>query len=204
MTATSPLRCVICGRLKPTRERWSTFVDAMRGHTRAIMAAASARPVTPGRALAALERELGSPEAAARHLARVAANVGKPIGVNVPTAEGSRTCFMAPKGWTQERLAGWVAGHHEVLERQFGPAALIDMEEVIVNEREIRNDTLCAGSLPGTPHAIDPQQAHTVVAQPGKARALVCGADCLARYLRDTSDGAKQNGALPGEGGLTT
>jgi hypothetical protein len=34
--ATSPLRCVICGRLKPAHERWSTFVDAMRGHARAL------------------------------------------------------------------------------------------------------------------------------------------------------------------------
>jgi hypothetical protein len=33
---TSPLRCVVCGRLKPKGARWTTFVDAMRGHTRAI------------------------------------------------------------------------------------------------------------------------------------------------------------------------
>ena len=33
---TSPLRCIVCDRLKPTHERWSTFVDAMRGSTRTI------------------------------------------------------------------------------------------------------------------------------------------------------------------------
>jgi hypothetical protein len=32
----SALRCVVCGRLKPKGARWSTFVDAMRGGTRAI------------------------------------------------------------------------------------------------------------------------------------------------------------------------
>jgi hypothetical protein len=28
---TSPLRCVVCGRLKPKGARWNTFVGAMRG-----------------------------------------------------------------------------------------------------------------------------------------------------------------------------
>jgi hypothetical protein len=37
---TSPLRCVVCGRLKPAGARWSTFVDAMRGGTRAICSVA--------------------------------------------------------------------------------------------------------------------------------------------------------------------
>jgi hypothetical protein len=29
----------------------------------------------------------------------------------------------APRDWTQERLQGWVAGHHTVLEAQFGEVA---------------------------------------------------------------------------------
>jgi hypothetical protein len=37
---TSPLRCLICGRLKPKGARWSTFVDAMRGGSRAICSVA--------------------------------------------------------------------------------------------------------------------------------------------------------------------
>jgi hypothetical protein len=36
MTTRPTLRCVVCGRLKPANARWSTFVDAMRGHTRAL------------------------------------------------------------------------------------------------------------------------------------------------------------------------
>jgi hypothetical protein len=37
---TSPLRCTVCGRLKPRGARWSTFVDAMRGGPRAICSVA--------------------------------------------------------------------------------------------------------------------------------------------------------------------
>ncbi len=79
------------------------------------------------RALLDLERELGGFEAAARHLHRVATNTGKPIGINAPTGpDSSRTMFVPPRGWTRERLAGWVAGHHELLEQQFGEATLVE------------------------------------------------------------------------------
>jgi len=30
--------------------------------------------------------------------------------------------FVSPRGWTQERLAGWAAGHHAELEAMFGDA----------------------------------------------------------------------------------
>ena len=94
---------------------------------RAIAATARQVPlmVLTGRALADLADladELGGPEAAMRHLTRVATNTGRPIGCNLPTAEGSSTLFVAPKGWTPERLAGFVAGHHAELEAQLGPA----------------------------------------------------------------------------------
>ncbi|HZO26700.1 MAG TPA: hypothetical protein VFH48_12010 [Chloroflexota bacterium] len=94
---------------------------------RAIAATARQVPlmVLTGRALADLADladELGGPEAAMRHLTHVATNTGRPIGCNLPTAEGSSTLFVAPKGWTPERLAGFVAGHHAELEAQLGPA----------------------------------------------------------------------------------
>lgn len=76
-----------------------------------------------GRMFAELERELGGPEAVARHLCRVATNAGRPIAVNLPTgADTSRTIFISPRGWSEDRLAGWAAGHHQELERAFGPA----------------------------------------------------------------------------------
>jgi hypothetical protein len=93
----------------------------------ALAAAARAAPllVVTHRAFADLVAELGSFEATARHLARVATNTGRPIGINAPTPDGSRTMFIPPKGWTRERLAGWIGGHHELLEREFGASTLI-------------------------------------------------------------------------------
>ena len=78
------------------------------------------------RSLADLERELGSYQAAASCLLRIATDTGKPIGVNVPTRDGSRTMFIPPRGWSSDKLKGWIGGHHELLERQFGAATLIE------------------------------------------------------------------------------
>ena len=83
------------------------------------------------RAYADLVAELGSDDAAARHLARVATNTGRPLAVNLPTGQdASTTVFIAPRDWTEERLAGWVAGHHEALEAAFGPASVRPVEDV--------------------------------------------------------------------------
>src|SRR3954471_70894 len=63
-----------------------------------------------------LAEELGSEQEATRHLTRIATNTGRPIGVNVEGDDGeSTTACIAPKGWTSERLAGWIAGRHEEL-----------------------------------------------------------------------------------------
>ena len=100
------------------------------------MARASARDGGPlvcvtGRFYADLADELGGYDAAARHLLRVATNTARPICVNLPTgAETSTTMFVAPKGWTDERLRGWAAGRHEELERVFGPATVRSLEEL--------------------------------------------------------------------------
>jgi hypothetical protein len=67
--------------------------------------------VLTGRALSQLARELGSMYAATRWLL-------------MPAPDGSsQTAFIAPQEWTQERLKGWVAAHHAVLEAQFGEVA---------------------------------------------------------------------------------
>ena len=88
-----------------------------------IRAMASLAPlfVISVRALGALADELGSMDAAVTFLLGVAEEVGRPIGVNLEAPDGSsRTAFIAPRGWTEERLAGWTAGHHQELEDEFG------------------------------------------------------------------------------------
>lgn len=83
------------------------------------------------RPLGDLIDELGSLEAAFRHLHRVSENANRPIGVNVPSGEGtSRTVFIAPRAWTTERLQGWIAGHHQEIEAAFGPATVVSTEDL--------------------------------------------------------------------------
>ena len=74
-----------------------------------------------GRALLDLAAELGGVDAAAAFLLAVAEEVGRPVAANVPTGpDTSSTAFVSPPGWTGERLAGWVAGHHAELAAEFG------------------------------------------------------------------------------------
>jgi len=87
--------------------------------------------VVTGRAYADLADELGSDEAAARHLFHVATNSGHPIAVNLPTGtDTSRTIFISPRGWSEDRLAGWAAGRHAELEAAFGPATIVNEEDL--------------------------------------------------------------------------
>ncbi len=83
-----------------------------------------------GRMFDDIARELGSYDRAARHLVRVATNAGRPIAVNFETPDGSRTVIIGPRGWSEEKTAGWVAARHDALERQFGPARPVRMEEL--------------------------------------------------------------------------
>jgi len=82
----------------------------------AIRSAAQASPL-----------ELGGVEGAAEYLHQVAQATGRPIAVNLVTGadSASTTAFVSPRGWTQERLDGWVAGHHQELEAEFGPVQRI-------------------------------------------------------------------------------
>jgi hypothetical protein len=57
-------------------------------------------------------------------------DIGRPIATNAPTPTGSGSLFLAPRSWSPERLRGWVAGHHELLERQFGVATPVDPGEL--------------------------------------------------------------------------
>lgn len=96
-----------------------------------IRAAAEAAPllVLTGCALGDLAEELGGPEASAGWLAELAQEVGRPLGVNFPTGDGtSSTAFIAPPHWTSARLRGWIAARHAELEREFGPVAKVGAE----------------------------------------------------------------------------
>ena len=90
---------------------------------RAIRTAAQASPllVITGRAFGDLAHELGGAEAAVGELLGIAESVNRPVAVNMPTGEDtSSTVFLPPPGWSEQKLAGWIGGHHAELEAQFG------------------------------------------------------------------------------------
>ena len=67
--------------------------------------------------------EFGSDELVIAHLIRVATNVDRPIGVNLTSGtDTSTTVFIGPKYWSDDRVPGWIGGHREALEQQFGDA----------------------------------------------------------------------------------
>jgi len=108
-------------------------IDAARvSPSKAIMGAARGGPMVllTARMFGELVAELGSMEAAMRHLLRVSENTNKPIGANFPTPEGSRTAFIAPRSWSQERLRGWVGGRHEDIAAAFGPGVPLPLEDL--------------------------------------------------------------------------
>jgi len=103
-------------------------VDASRvSPSETIRRSAGLAPLTMvrGRMLIELADELGGYEEVGRFLYGIAEDLGRPIGVNVPTPAGSRSMFLAPKGWSQARLVGWVAVRHQEVETAFGPATMV-------------------------------------------------------------------------------
>ena len=107
--------------------RMTLTVDASEiSMAASIRVAAQAAPFLclTTRALRNLADELGGHEGAADFLLEVAEEIGHPVAVNLPTGpDSSSTAFLPPRGWTEERLQGWVAGHHEELTEQFGEVA---------------------------------------------------------------------------------
>src|SRR5687767_15978011 len=78
------------------------------------------------RAFAQLAAERGSDDRAMRWLVKQATRAQVPICVNAPTTRDplgpSTTMVIPPKGWSSERVAGWIGARHEEIERTFGPA----------------------------------------------------------------------------------
>src|SRR5215213_995119 len=87
---------------------------SMRATVRGVFASEARVVLLSSRAVDQLARELGGPEQVAGLLLRLVRRHTKPCGVNAPWADGtSRTMFFSPPGWTDERLAGFVAGTRE-------------------------------------------------------------------------------------------
>ena len=113
--------------MKPPRAALRITADPSAvSMARAIRTAAGAAPlfVLTGRALGDLARELGGMDAASGHLADVAESIGRPVGINLPTGDdSSQTAFLPPRGWSEERLTGWIAAKHREIEDAFGAVA---------------------------------------------------------------------------------
>jgi hypothetical protein len=85
------------------------------------------------RAFRRLEAEVGGVERAIEWLATLVRHGSAPLTVNIPNdprvPDGpSQTKVLAPEGWTQERMQGWVATMAPYLEREFGPIKGIEAE----------------------------------------------------------------------------
>jgi hypothetical protein len=76
------------------------------------------------RAWSHLRRDCGGDKRAAQWLASLATEAGKVVAVNFELKDGgSRTMFLAPKDWSEEKLRGYIGGLGEEVEAIFGPVA---------------------------------------------------------------------------------
>lgn len=72
-----------------------------------------------------LRRELRSPAAVVTWASDLAVRLDRLVLLNIPDRDGSsHTVTLAP-GWSQERLAGYIAGRHEELEEAYGPISRV-------------------------------------------------------------------------------
>jgi hypothetical protein len=93
-----------------------------------IRAVAEALPffVIRGKGAFNLIAELGGPQEALEWLVALANDLDRPVGINLPTEEGTTTGVIAPSTWSQERLQGWTAGYKDELEGFFGEIRRIE------------------------------------------------------------------------------
>jgi hypothetical protein len=99
--------------INPIRQQ-SSEKEAMRLLVRTSVLAAPLTVLT-ARALLDLERECGAAHVAVAFF-DLATEANRPIGIH----SGETTTFLAPPDWTEQRLAGYVAGKHEELAAAFG------------------------------------------------------------------------------------
>jgi hypothetical protein len=88
---------------------------------RRIAANTDATPVVTAATFSYLRRDCGGEERAFKWLANLAAEMQRPIALNLPDGrERSVTVFISPPDWTEERLQGYIAGRREELEQFLG------------------------------------------------------------------------------------
>jgi hypothetical protein len=107
-------------------------IDAATARTAADGLAASRGDqlvMLSGRMFRELVAEFGGEEPALRKLLRICERTNKPMGINIETDDGSRSVFIAPRSWTQERLRGWVGGRHEDINAMFGAGAPVTEDQ---------------------------------------------------------------------------
>jgi len=114
--------------LSTTARALSVTVDTQQFKPTAVLGRVARAGTAVGlthRMLRDLEQELGGYQRAVKWLIALATETNRPITVNVPTgADTSTTVAIAPKGWSDERLQGFIGGLHEELEETFGPASI--------------------------------------------------------------------------------
>jgi hypothetical protein len=73
-----------------------------------------------------LRQELKSVGAVVQWATALTIRLDRVLMLNIPDRDGSsHTVTLAPPGWTQERLQGYIAARHEELEEAFGQIAHI-------------------------------------------------------------------------------
>jgi len=93
---------------------------------RRIAGAGRATAVVTSATFSCLKRDCGGEKRALRWLANLAAEIRRPIALNLPDGpDRSGTFFIAPPDWTEERLQGFIAGRHEELEGVLGEVAAL-------------------------------------------------------------------------------
>ena len=92
---------------------------------RRVAAAGQATVVVTAATFSYLKRDCGGSERRALEwLAKLAAETGKPIALNLPDGrDRSVTSFISPPGWSEDRLKGFIAGRHAELEAVLGEVA---------------------------------------------------------------------------------
>jgi hypothetical protein len=91
----------------------------------AIVAAMEASPlvVLTHLALSDPGSECGNPESTIRWLLSEVNRLGKPVGINSPSKDGSQTIFLPPSGWTPERVNEYVPTAYPAMGSVFGPVS---------------------------------------------------------------------------------
>jgi hypothetical protein len=114
---------------KPYLRFDTTGQRSVRPTLRAVVDAGTPTVVIGPGTFDQLERECGGMQPTIRWLVSLAKRARRPVFVTHPRPEGAQTVAIAPPDWSEERLAGWVAGVHGELKTACGPIARVGREQ---------------------------------------------------------------------------